>query len=356
MVTKFKLGRSLVGEGCPTYFIADIAANHDNDLDRAFMLIDRCAQAGADAVKFQNFKANTIVSDHGFRSLKSFKSHQSEWKESVYQTYDKVALSIEWTQLLKEKCDSCGIDYLTAPYDIEILDHLRPFVCAWKLGSGDITWLELINLLSRDSKPLLIATGASTIENVRSAMSVASQNNNEIVLMQCNTNYTGSLENFKFVNLNVLNLYRKEFPSAVLGLSDHTPGHATVLGAIVLGAKVIEKHFTDDTSRPGPDHKFSMDPHTWLDMVSRARELENSLGDGLKRIEDNELETSVLQRRALRTSTDLLAGTILTKDNVIPLRPCPENGLDPSQIDRILGRKLTRDLCNGELLTSADFC
>jgi len=348
------IGNSYVGINHPTYFVADIAANHDNELSRALDLIEQCAQAGANAAKFQNFNASTIVSDHGFQALSGLTSHQSQWKESVYKTYEKVALSLEWTQKLKQKCDECNIDYLTAIYDTGMIDHFRQFVCAWKIGSGDISWIDLIDKLSQTDKPLMIATGASSLADVRSAMIVASRNTNKIVLMQCNTNYTGSLENFKYVNLNVLKRYQVEFPKAILGLSDHTPGHSTVLGAVALGARVIEKHFTDDILREGPDHKFSMDPQSWIEMVKRTRELENALGDGCKKVEDNEKETYIIQRRALRASSDLSAGTTLRRQHIIPLRPCPHEGLDPSRYDQLLGRVTTRDICKGELLNLID--
>ena len=325
------IGNSIIGDEQPSYFVADIAANHDNDLERALELIERCAEAGANAAKFQNFKASTIVSDHGFKALSDLKSHQSKWKKSVYSIYDEASISLEWTTRLKEKCKACGIDYFTAPYDLDFIDILEPHVCAWKVGSGDITWLKLIDKLSRSDKPLLIATGASTIDDVRLALHTANNNSKKVVLMQCNTNYTGSLQNFKYINLNVLKSYRAEFPDLILGLSDHTPGHSTVLGAIALGARVIEKHFTDDTSREGPDHKFSMDPVSWSEMIKRSRELECALGDGIKRVEPNERETWILQRRALRATKNLPAGSTICEENLIALRPCPEEGVIPSR-------------------------
>ena len=244
-------------------------------------------------------------------------------EKSVYSVYDAAALSLEWTESLKEKCDECKLIF-TAPYDLDFIPILEPHVCAWKIGSGDISWSDLILKLSKSEKPLLIATGASSMADVKSAMNVAQKNTDKLVLMQCNTNYTGSLENFKYINLDVLKSYKEEFPGVVLGLSDHTPGHSTVLGAITLEARVIEKHFTDDTTRDGPDHKFSMDPTTWSEMIIRARELENALGDGKEKVEENERETYILQRRALRASEDLSSGTLLTTENIIPLRPCPD--------------------------------
>lgn len=353
-MTEITIGNTLVGLDHPAYFIADIAANHDNNLERALELIEKCAAAGANAAKFQNFKASTIVSDQGFNALTNIKSHQSTWKKSVYEIYDEASISLEWTSHLKKKCDECGIDYFTAPYDLSFIESLDSFVCAWKVGSGDITWLQLIEKLSKSTKPLLIATGASSMADVQSAVKLAEKNTKNLVLMQCNTNYTGSLENFKYVNLNVLKSFQKEFPSVVLGLSDHTPGHATVLGAITLGARVIEKHFTDDNTRNGPDHKFSMNPSSWKEMVARSRELENALGDGVKRVEHNELETYILQRRALRAADNLKSGDLLTSKNLIPLRPCPEVGLIPSRQDDLIGKILTRDIIKGELITISD--
>lgn len=213
----FKIGKTIIGEDQPSYFIADIAANHDGSLKRAVELIKRCADAGANAAKFQNFKAETIVSDLGFKSLKRKQSHQLKWKKSIYEVYDDASISIEWTQKLKEACDDAGIEYFTAPYDLKLLDHLDPFVAAWKIGSGDITWHELIDVLSSKEKPVLIASGASSMNEVKTAMDILSKNKEEIVLMQCNTNYTGSLENFRFINLSVLKSFKKEFPNTILG-------------------------------------------------------------------------------------------------------------------------------------------
>jgi N-acetylneuraminate synthase len=140
------------------------------------------------------------------------------------------------------------------------------------------------------------------------------------------------------------------FPDMVLGLSDHTPGLATVLGAVALGARMIEKHFTDDTNRIGPDHKFSMDSKSWLDMVERTRELENALGCGIKQVEDNEKETVVIQRRSIRATTDLAVGTILSRNHLEVLRPCPGDALPPYYLDQLIGMKIRKEVKAGEHL------
>lgn len=346
----FEIAGRRLGRDEPTYFIADIAANHDGRLDRAIELIHLAAKAGADAAKFQHFKAETIVSDHGFRSLGGQRSHQAKWKKSVFDVYKDASVDLGWTPHLKDACDAAGIAFFTSPYAIELVDAVDPYVPAYKIGSGDITWLEIIEHIARKGKPYILATGASSMDDVQRAVDVALPINSQLALMQCNTNYTASLENFRFIQLNVLESYRAMYPDMVLGLSDHTPGHATVLGAIALGARVIEKHFTDDTKRVGPDHAFSMDPATWREMVDRARELETSLGTGVKRVEGNEHETAVLQRRSIRARADLSTGDTIRRDQLDVLRPCPVDGLEPYHFPDVVGKKLRRDVKAGEHL------
>lgn len=343
-----------IGENYPSYFIADIAANHDGDLSRAIDLIYMAKEAGASAAKFQHFKAETIVSDTGFKSLGQQKSHQSKWSKSVFEVYKEASINLGWTDILKETCDKAGITFFTSPYDLELLNLVDPYVPAYKIGSGEITWLEMVESIAKKNKPYMLATGASTMDEVYDAVKAGLNYNPQIVLMQCNTNYTGSIENMRYVKLNVLKSYRAMFPSMILGLSDHTPGHATVLGAITLGAKVIEKHFTDNQARSGPDHAFSMNPVEWGIMVSRTRELEAALGDGIKKIEDNELQTVVLQRRALCVTRDLNVGDVITKNDLIALRPCPENAIPPYLEKKIIGKALRVPKESGDYILISD--
>jgi len=348
MPTEIKIDDRKIGGGHPTYFIADVAANHDGDLERAKDLIYLCAEAGADAAKFQHFQAKTIVSDYGFKSLSGQQSHQAVWKKSVYEVYDDASLQLDWTPILKETCVKAGISFFTSPYSFDLVDAVDQYVPAYKVGSGDITWLEIIRYMATKGKPILLATGASSFDEVRFATDAVLTETKDIVLMQCNTNYTASLENFKYINLNVLKSYRSMYPEMILGLSDHTPGHATVLGAVALGARVIEKHFTDNTTREGPDHKFSMDTKTWRDMVDRTRELETALGVGIKKVEGNEKETVVLQRRSIRANRDLSSGSTITPEDVEVLRPCPEGALPPYELANVLGKTLKISISKGE--------
>ena len=344
------INQRTIGGSNPTYFIADIAANHDGDLEHAKELIFMAAEAGADAAKFQHFTAETIVSDKGFKNLKGPQSHQAKWQRSVFEVYKDASISLDWTEELKESCDRAGIAFFTSPYSFALVDYMDPYVPAYKIGSGDISWTEMVSYIAQKRKPYILATGASSLVDVDRAVSIGLKINSQLCLMQCNTNYTASLENFKYIQLNVLKLYRERYPNVILGLSDHTPGHATVLGAVALGAKMIEKHFTSDVGRIGPDHAFSMDLKSWRDMVNRTRELENALGLGLKRVEDNELETVVLQRRCIRAKTDIAKGTILTPACLDMLRPCPADALAPFELDRIIGKKLKLSILEGEYL------
>jgi len=342
-----------IGEENPTYFIADIAANHDGDLERAIALIHLAAEAGADAAKFQHFRAEHIVSRHGFESGPRL-SHQSKWKKSVFEVYQSASVPWEWTGRLKSACDEAGIHFFSSPYDFEAVDMLDSYVPAFKIGSGDITWPGILEHIARKNKPVLLATGASELGEVERAVGTILALNRQLLLMQCNTNYTGTAANLKFVNLRVLQKFAAMYPDLVLGLSDHTPGHVTVLGAVTLGARAIEKHFTDDRGREGPDHPFSMDPAGWREMVDRTRDLESALGDGMKKVEANEKETVVIQRRCLRATRDLAAGTVLAEGDLEPLRPAPLEAVMPFQLGEAVGRTLRRALPHGEHLKWTD--
>jgi N-acetylneuraminate synthase len=348
---KIKFGNKIIGQGEPLYFIADIGANHDGDINRAYKLIELAKEAGADAAKFQNFQASKIVSKVGFEKLGTQLSHQSSWKKSVYEVYEDASVSLDWTSLLKNKCDEVGIDFFTSAYDFESVDAVDPFVDLYKIGSGDITWIEIIEYIAKKNKPVLIATGASEITDVVRAMNAIEAITEDVVLMQCNTNYTLDKDKYRYVNLNVLKYFAQRFPNSILGLSDHTLGHATVLGAIALGAVVIEKHFTDSNENEGPDHKFAMNPITWREMVDNANEVYYALGDGVKRIEENEKKSLIVQRRSLRAVSDFEIGHAIRKEDLEALRPIPEDGFSPYQIGELLGKVLVTKIVKGEHIT-----
>lgn len=351
---KIKIGNKIISEQSKPYFIADIAANHDGDINRAFQLIELAREAGAHAAKFQNFKAETIVSKKGFESLGGQLSHQATWRKSVFDTYEDASLPDFWSERLKEKCDEIGIEYMTSPYDFNSVDLADKYVNAYKIGSGDITWTDILAYIAKRGKPILLATGASDIEDVDRAVRLIQKSNNQLVLMQCNTNYTARDDNFSYINLNVLRTYQKMYPDCILGLSDHTFGHTTVLGAYVLGARVFEKHFTDDNSRSGPDHKFSMTPGTWKEMVKACNEIYEAMGDGIKRVEYNELDTVNIQRRAVYLCRNMKKGDRIKEKDVFPLRPIQKGAVLPFEMEDILGKQLAADKQKDECLLWED--
>lgn len=345
---ELKIGNTLIGKNQPTYFVADIAANHDGSLERAKELIRLAAQAGANAAKFQNFRGSEIVSDYGFTHMNGQVSHQAKWKKSVTEVYNDASIPFEWTPILKEACDRQGIEFFSAPYDFEAIDMLEDYVPAYKIGSGDITWIEACLRIAKKGKPVLLATGASTIGEVQRAVDAILAVNPQLVLMQCNTNYTAADGNFDNIDLKVLKTYHKMWPRLILGLSDHTHGHATTLGAVALGARVVEKHFTDDNHREGPDHAFAMNPETWAEMVRNTRQLERALGSGNKVVTENEQETVVVQRRCLRAARDIHVGEVIQRDMVAVLRPATPGAIEPWEIEQVLGMKIRQELKQGQ--------
>ena len=339
-----KIGKNKIGDNFKTYFIADIAANHDGSLKRAKKLIKLAAQNGADAAKFQHFKAETIVSDKGFKSLGRQLSHQAKWKKNVFEVYKDASIPFWWTGELKKTCKKYKIDFFTSPYDLDYVDEVDKFIPAFKIGSGDITWLEILEKIAKKNKPCILATGASTFKDVDIAVKQIKKFNKKLMLMQCNTNYTGNDVNNNYLNLKVILEFKKKYPDLIVGLSDHTKDDQSVLSAVAMGARIVEKHFTDNNNRQGPDHWFSMNPKNWRKMILNTRKLEKSLGDGLKKIEKNEINTVVLQRRSLRLTNNLRKGHILKKKDLISLRPCPKGSISPQEITKVIGKKLKKNM------------
>jgi N-acetylneuraminate synthase len=386
----FKIGKHIIGKDQPVYFIADIASNHNGDLEKAKALVHACAESGVNAIKMQNFTAETIVSDYGFKHLKGIETHQSQWQTSVFDSYDAASIPLDWTLELKSLSEKLGMDYFTSPYSPELAKAVAPQVSAFKLGSGDITWHEQIELMSGLGKPILIATGASDFEEVKMAVQVAQKHTAQIILMQCNTNYTArhgeeesmTKERFSNINLKVLQTYANQWPGMLLGLSDHTHGNLTVLAAVGLyDCVAVEKHFTLDSSQTGQDHAFSMMPKEWLNMVEKTRRLKQEikptdgfkerfktikslaedsqyldlvLGDGIKQISLNEENTVVVQRRATRAKKDLKQGQKLKKEDLEFLRPCPKDAIPPYKFEELIGKALARDIAKGDYFKLSD--
>ncbi|MEK6938095.1 MAG: N-acetylneuraminate synthase family protein [Nanoarchaeota archaeon] len=335
-----------IGDGHPCYFIVDIGSNHDGDIDRAKMLIDLAKESGAEAVKFQHFNTNKIVSKEGFEGLKS--SFQAKWDKPVVEVYRAAEFHRSWTKELMNYAKKVGITFFSSPYDFEAVNILEELnVPAHKIGSGDITWLESIKYIASKGKPVILGTGASTMEEIAEAVeTIKSTGNDKLVLLQCVTNYPSSFEN---ANVKAMQLLRKRFGTLV-GYSDHTPGHVVAMATVALGGCMIEKHFTDDKNRKGPDHPFAMDAKEFKEMVGNVRLLEKSLGREVKELYPEEKETVILQRRCIRATRDVPAGSILSKEMLEVLRPAPKGTLCPKEMERIIGKAIKVKISKGEAI------
>ena len=353
-MNEIQLGNTNVGNHLKPYFSADLAANHDGELSRAKDLIWIAKEAGAHCAKFQHFVADKIVNDVEFQKINSLETHQSGWKASVSEIYDQYHFRREWTEEIAKECKEADIEFSTSPYDYEAVELVDKYLNFYKIGSGDISWIDFIKYVSNKNKPILIATGAADLDDVKRA--VGSVNRKQLILMQCNTNYTTESDKHKYVNLKVIESYKELFPDVVLGLSDHTLGHGSVLGAIPLGARVFEKHFTDDNDREGPDHKFALNPKKWREMVDLSEEVFETLGDGIKRVEENEQNAFIVQRRSIVCNKDLKEGAIIAIEDINFLRPCPKNSFHPYQVDMVIGKKLKTNKKKNESIFKEDIC
>ena len=248
---KIKIGNRYIGEQYPTYVIADIGANFDGSLEKAKQLALAVKEAGGDVVKIQSFKAKKIVSGKGFASMK-LKGVHGSWGKPVDQVFKEVEFPREWHKEFFDYCKEIGIAASSSPYDFEAVDLMDKLgVDFYKIGSGDITWLEMVDYIAKKGKPIILATGAATLAEIDEAVkTIKATGNKNLALLQCITNYPSKIES---ANLNVLKTFKEAF-NTIIGYSDHTPGDTVVLGAVALGAKFIEKHFTLNKKDKGPDH------------------------------------------------------------------------------------------------------
>lgn len=341
--SEISIGKRKVGEGQPTYFIAEIGANFDGSLEKAKEYAKIAKECGADCAKIQSFKAKRIVSREAFASMK-LKGVHGSWKRPVDEVFAEVEFPREWHKEFFDYCRKIGITPSSAPYDYEAVDLMEKVGTEfYKIGSGDITWLEMVEYIAKKGKPVMLATGASTLAEVDEAVRVIEKTGNrDLVLMQCITNYPSKFES---ANIKVLDTYREAF-GMILGYSDHTPGDVVPLGSVARGAKVIEKHFTLDRSLPGPDHPHSMEPDEFAEMVKRTRDLEKALGSSRKDVVAEESETVIVQRRGLTAARNISKGQPLKKSDIVELRPAL--GIYPKYKDAIVGKHSKRALKAGD--------
>lgn len=330
---EIKFGDQLVGKDHPSYFIAEIGANFDNSLSKAKELCSAAKEAGADCAKFQSFVSEKIVSARGFAKMQ-LKGVHGSWGRPVNEVFKDAEFPREWHSEINDYCKKIGIHFSTSPYDSEAVDLCMqldvPFI---KIGSGEITWLEMIEKIAATQKPVVLATGDATLAEIDDAVSVIeSTGNKQIILLQCITNYPSMIES---ANINVLKTYQSAF-DILTGYSDHSPGDVVILGSIALGGCLVEKHFTLNKKDKGPDHPHSMDLNDFKTMITRVRQLELAMGSTRKFVVEEEAETVTVQRRGLYATQNIEKGAVIKLSDVVELRPAL--GILPKYKSHIIGK------------------
>jgi sialic acid synthase SpsE len=323
-VSTITIGGRSVGDDGPTYVIAEIGSNHDGSLEEAVRLIDAAAGAGADCVKFQAFRADTLVTP----------SHPGR------ATLERLSLPSAWYPDLKAAADRCGVDLSAAPFDLRAVEELVAVgVPVLKIASGDLTYTDLLEAAAATGLPLVVSTGAAYLGEVDDAMrTMRAAGATQIALLHCASAYPAT---FAAANVRAVATLRAAFGVPV-GLSDHTPGHAASLAAVSLGGRLIEKHITFDRSQPGPDHSYALTVDEFTDLVSNIRALEASLGTGAKEPVESELGERVGARRGVYAARALERDHVLEAGDLICLRPL--EGVPASRRKELVGRRLDRGL------------
>jgi len=342
---KVSIANRLVGEGEPCFIIAEAGVNHNGDVNLAKKLIEVAKESGADAVKFQAFKAEELVIKGAEKA--EYQKRTTGKEESQFEMIKRLELSEEVHFELKDYADSQGIVFLSTPYDEGSVDFLVKLgVSALKISSADITNHPLLSHIAAKNLPLILSTGMSSLGEVEEAVEViVSGGNQQIILLHCVSCYPAKIED---VNLRAIKTLRQTFRLPV-GLSDHTLGITIPIAAVALGACVIEKHFTLDKNLPGPDHRASLEPEELKGMVKAIKDVEKALGNGIKRLTVAEEENKKAARRSLVTRVDIPAGAVITEEMLDIKRP--GNGIEPKYINLIIGRRAKETIGSGEVIT-----
>jgi len=337
----FYIGDRAVGPGEPTYVIAEAGSNHNGDLETAKELIDVAADAGADAVKFQTFRAKDLYVEE------SGDVEYLDDDRSIYEIIESMEMPYEWIPELHDYCLEQGVQFMSTPFDERSAAELAEYVPAWKVASYTSSHVPFLEHLAETDKPIIMSTGTHGLEEVAESVAVLREAGvDDLVLLQCVAAYPTPLSE---INVRVIETLQEEF-NVLAGLSDHTLEPITApSAAVVLGASVVEKHFTIDKSMKGPDHEYALEPDELDQMISAIRDTEQVLGSGEKRVLDVEEELYEKARRAIHTIQDVEEGDIISEENVKVLRPGEkEAGLDPKFYDEIIGETAVRSVEKGE--------
>jgi sialic acid synthase SpsE len=329
-----------IGEHDPCYIIAEIGSNHNGNFDLACELMEKAADAGVNAVKFQTFKAK----NHYSRKTAKISLYQ----EDIYTLIERLEIDRTWHEKLAKVCESLKVDFLDSPCDSEAIQlAVKVNMPIIKVASFDMVDVRLIDEISRTNKAVMFSTGMADLGEIQNAVNICRKNgNHNIIVLQCTSIYPAPVY---LSNLNAMNTLKSAF-NVLVGYSDHTLGDHIPLAAVAKGAKVIEKHYTLNRTFEGPDHAFAIEPHELKSMVDKIRDVEAALGDGIKNgPREEEMEFYKNVRRSILASRDIKAGEVLRNEDLIIKRP--GYGIHASHIDIVVGRKALQDIEADEPIT-----
>ena len=326
------------------FIIAEAGVNHNGDIEIAQKLVDAAVAAGADAVKFQTFKAETLVCREAKKA--EYQMETTDRDESQFAMLKRLELTRDMHEKLMNYCEQKRIMFLSTPFDIDSLYYLVSCgLTIIKIPSGEITNYPLLREAARTGKKIILSSGMSTLDEVRNAMEVLQENGcPDLTVLHCNTEYPTP---YKDVNLKAM-CTMKEALKVPVGYSDHTPGIEVAVAAAALGAEVIEKHFTLDRNMEGPDHKASLEPDELAEMVRAIRNIELAMGDGKKEPSDSEKKNIAIARKSIVARCDIRAGEIFTEENLTAKRP--GDGISPMQWNQVLNSEARRDFAPDEMI------
>ena len=334
----------VVGEGAPTFIVAEAGVNHNGDLGLAAQLVDVAAAAGADAVKFQTFRSEALASRAAPKA--AYQRETTGAGESQREMLARLELTLDQHAELRDRCAKRGILFFSSPFDELSADALEVLgVPLFKIPSGEITNLPFLRHVALKGKPIILSTGMSTLAEVAEAVDhIRSVGDPPLALLHCLSAYPAPVSE---MNLRAMDTLRERFGCPV-GLSDHSLGIEVAIAAVARGAAIVEKHFTLDKRLPGPDHQTSLDPDELARLIRALRSVEAALGDGDKRPMPSETDTRLVARKSLTAARAIRAGEKLTADAVTMKRP--GSGISPADLPRVIGRTVRRDLAADEVI------
>ena len=346
-MNKFKIGDRLVGPNEPTFVIAEAGSNHNGELSISKELIEVAADAGADAVKFQTFRAEDMYVEE------SGDVEYLDDDRGIYEIIESMEMPYDWIPELHDYCHEQGVQFMSTPFDKRSAAELAEYVPVWKVASYTSSHIPFLEHLAGTDKPIIMSTGAHNLEEIEESVTTLQDAAvSDLVLLQCVAAYPTPLSE---INLRVIETLREEF-NVLTGLSDHTLNPVTApTAAVALGASVVEKHFTLDKSMEGPDHEFALEPDELSQMISAIRDTEVALGTAEKRVLDVENELYQKARRTIQAIDNIEIGENLTTENINVLRPGEQKtGLLPKYYNTVLGKTAARNIPSGEGITEED--